>query len=257
MNFNLEYPNCEASRPYEIGDGICQELSGVKLYNNKECNFDGADCCPYDENDERRSDGICDGGMFLSKNCKYDGADCAEFKSIFIACPFDDLATLFSDDLSSAPRLGNDRCESAAYNIEQCGYENGDCVECNRLVNDYTLTGDGICHGGYHNTDSCNWDAGDCANFNRDYPRCHIDSSEFLVEKAVAVPVIGDGICNSALYNNAECGFEDGDCIFCNLLVDDPSKIGNGMCDGGNYMSETCGLDGGDCVGCDAPRFEM
>jgi hypothetical protein len=252
INYNLQYPSCDAVRPYEVGDGICQER-----YNTKECNFDGADCCPFPEEDPRLGDRMCDGGMYASKNCNSDNGDCDSVKAEYPSCDLDELAAKFNENLANAPRLGDSKCESSVYNTKECGYENGDCIECNSLVFNFTFTGDGVCHGGYHNTGTCNWDAGDCTYFNREYPRCHIVSADFLVERSPIVPIIGDGICNSALYNNAECGFEDGDCVLCNLLVEDSTKIGNGICDGGNYMSEACGYDGGDCLGCDAPRFEV
>jgi hypothetical protein len=252
INFNLQYPNCDAARPYEVGDGICQEI-----YNTKECNFDGADCCPFPEDDKRLNDKTCDGGMYATKNCKADNGACDSMKAEYPKCNFDELAATFSEILEGAPRLGDGICESAVYNTEECGYENGDCVECNNRVFDYTLTGDGVCHGGNHNTDICNMDAQDCDDFNRKYPRCYIEFKPADGVILPIVPIIGDGICNSALYNNAECGFEDGDCVLCNLLIEDPTKLGNGICDGANYMSEACGYDGGDCIGCDAPRFEV
>jgi hypothetical protein len=46
LNYNLAYPNCEAAAPKLIGNGICDQQ-----YNNRECGYDGADCCPYETND--------------------------------------------------------------------------------------------------------------------------------------------------------------------------------------------------------------
>jgi hypothetical protein len=128
VNFNLQYPNCDAIRPYEVGDGICQEIDGVKLYNTKECNFDGADCCPISEEDPRLGDRMCDGGMYSTENCGYDRGDCYDFRASFFDCDIDKISLLFVDDVTNAPRLGNSLCESSVYNTKECGYENGDCI---------------------------------------------------------------------------------------------------------------------------------
>ena len=42
VNYNLAYPNCDAVEPSKIGDGKCDPR-----YNTIECDYDGADCCPY------------------------------------------------------------------------------------------------------------------------------------------------------------------------------------------------------------------
>ena len=47
VNYNLEYPTCGAAAPWKIGDGICDQA-----YNTPQCNYDGADCCPFVSVDE-------------------------------------------------------------------------------------------------------------------------------------------------------------------------------------------------------------
>ena len=47
VNYNLAYPTCGSAAPWKIGDGICDQA-----YNTPECNYDGADCCPFVSVDE-------------------------------------------------------------------------------------------------------------------------------------------------------------------------------------------------------------
>ena len=47
VNYNLAYPTCGAAAPWKIGDGNCDQA-----YNTPECNYDGADCCPFVSVDE-------------------------------------------------------------------------------------------------------------------------------------------------------------------------------------------------------------
>ena len=49
-----------------------------------------------------------------------------------------------------------------AYNSELCGFDGGDCYECNQVVADTNLIGDGICDGGEYNSEQCYFDGGDC-----------------------------------------------------------------------------------------------
>lgn len=260
IDFNLEYPNCKATKPELVGDNTCNfEL------NNEECNFDGSDCCPFDygENgtDPRLGDGVCDGGKFYTQMCSFDEFDCQDFRSRVPGCDEEELADLV--DIDRIPRIGDGVCDGRVYNRKECLFEDGDCVECNEQVYNFRLTGDGICHGGNHNNRICNFDAGDCDDFNRRYPRCvsSTQNNPRITDTLQALPIIGDGICNSGIYNNVDCGFEDGDCLLCNQLLEeaglDRTKLGDGQCDGQNYMSETCGMDGGDCAECPHPRFEI
>lgn len=43
---------------------------------------------------------------------------------------------------------------------EECGFEYGDCKDCQ--VDDYSLLGNGHCDEGLYNTEACLWDGGDC-----------------------------------------------------------------------------------------------
>ncbi len=42
LNYNAQYPNCDADDPFKIGDGECDVE-----YNTEKCFFDGSDCCAY------------------------------------------------------------------------------------------------------------------------------------------------------------------------------------------------------------------
>jgi len=255
IEFNLEYPNCKATEPELVGNDQCNFD-----INTEECNFDGSDCCPYDYGvngtDPRLGDGVCDGGYFFTQMCSYDEFDCQDFRSRVqqvpgIKCDIEVLANLV--DGNHIPRLGDGTCDSKIYNRAECLFEDGDCIECNAQVHDFTRTGDGICQGGRHNSQLCNWDAGDCFEFNEKFPLCVNRTLDNIYSDSTMkyVPIIGDGICNSGLYNNEDCGYEDGDCLACNIILDekglDRIQLGNRECDGAYNFTE-CGFDGGDCL---------
>ena len=60
----------------------------------------------------------------------------------YMKCDFEKLGELF--DATFSPALQDGVCESSIYNIEECDYEFGDCIACNALVYNFTLTGDGV-----------------------------------------------------------------------------------------------------------------
>lgn len=169
----------------------------------------------------------------------------------------------------NVPTLGDTFCENTLYNNENCGWEFGDCLECNSLVTDITLTGDGYCHGGWHNSDFCNSDGNDCNAFNARYPRCTEYTNAILDERKplISVPVLGNGVCESFLYNNRDCGYENGDCLTFNILYPECADkikelldsgfprtslpiLGDGICNSGLYMLSECGFEDGECEQC-------
>lgn len=81
---------------------------------------------------------------------KYDNGECNNIRTnpLYSNCDFDDLGNLFDESFS--PTLGDGICESNIYNTEACGFEFGDCEECNNVVPDMGFIGDGVCHGGRH-----------------------------------------------------------------------------------------------------------
>lgn len=153
-------------------------------------------------------------------------------------------------------------------NIEECGYDGGDCCEC-------TCTDELICgENGY----SCIDPNSGCID-----PRA-VQFSNCTGD----IIYIGDGKCDSDL-NNANCGYDAGDCCECtctdgsyyscddnDFLCLDPTsgcvdsivteyascagdlaEFANGNCQDFNN-NEDCGYDGGDCCQCtcvDGPVF--
>lgn len=137
-------------------------------------------------------------------------------------------------------KLLNGVCDGGDYNTQECGYENGDCLDCS--VEYPYLIGNGKCNvGGDYNTRECGYDGGDCVISG--YPGCHVyDPSK-----------IEDGTCNGFQYNTELCGWGGGDRLefnneypVCDVLH--PSYIGNGICDGSRYNKTECEWDGGDCL---------
>jgi hypothetical protein len=139
-------------------------------------------------------------------------------------------------------------------NIEECGFDYGDCILFNAIrypdcdVSRPYKVGDGYC-----NTVECGFDGGDCIDnfqnqFNLDYPNCKVqDPTE---------------VCNGRCRghddcNNVSCGCDGGDCFYINMILnekytdckflDNPYLLGDGECNGGAYGTLECGWGGGDC----------
>eukprot|EP00979_Chaetoceros_neogracilis_P011466 scaffold2835_cov280-Chaetoceros_neogracile.AAC.8 len=136
--------------------------------------------------------------------------------------------------------IGDGYCYGGDYNVVECGFDGGDCVDFNNKYPNCNaalpyLIGNGYCNGDDENTAECGFDGGDC-DCNVPYPY-----------------LIGDGNCDGGDYNTFECGFDGGDCGDFNAknpncAVSLPSLIGDGNCDGGDYNTAACGFDGGDCT---------
>jgi hypothetical protein len=79
ITFNLAYPNCKINEPFKIGNGECDQE-----YNDKDCLYDGDDCCALEANDfseqDLHGDGFCNGGVFNTEVCGFDGGQC------FLSC---------------------------------------------------------------------------------------------------------------------------------------------------------------------------
>merc|ERR1712127_1032142 len=138
IEFNADYPLCDANDPPDIGDGRCH---GGEEYNNINCGYDGDDClrfmkdypnCQVEEPD-RVGDGVCDGGSYDTAECEWDGGDCD--------CHVDPVF------------LGDGNCDYwlPEYNTIECKWDGGDCLvdglpDCH--VNFPSSIGDGRCDGG-------------------------------------------------------------------------------------------------------------
>jgi hypothetical protein len=203
-DFNIEFPDCKALNAYEVGDGTCQDE-----HNIAECGYDGGDCCRKRLKDPTfLGDGNCNGGLYNTVDCAYDSGDCDLFRKNHPFCPDLDLQEdLYKDD-GSPIALGDGVCDFIPeYMTKECGYENGDCIDCQ--VPDPSRLGNGICDGGLYNTKECGFDVGDCDKCNSiidDYSR------------------VGDGVCDSGQYNTDECNWDGGDCFCMN-------EAANGECD--------------------------
>ena len=198
--FNSNYPDCEVSVPFLVGDGYCNG----RAYNVPECDFDGGDCVEFNifirknpdcEVKEKEESVIGDGtfcnGKYNTPECSWDNGDCDFFNSQYPGCPIEHLVWL------------EDGSCDGLYNTPECAYDKGDCEEFNEKYPDcYGVNledlGDGVCQ---HNSAGCNFDDGDCTLFNQIYPDCSADKPYR----------IGNGYCDDE-YNTQECKNDGGDC---------------------------------------------
>ncbi|GFH51784.1 hypothetical protein CTEN210_08260 [Chaetoceros tenuissimus] len=275
---------CSVDFPYLLGDGKCQGFP----YYSKSCGFDAGDCeifvnrfpgCkniletieePY--KGWTVHDKICTPTLYnLDDACNYDISHCKAFLEEYPNCPLRNEENMGN--------IGDGICDDF-YNIEECGFDYGDCKYKQQYPNcdAYDLLGNDQCDGAANNED-CAFDNGECTDFNDSYPNCQVpdpwrigngwcdswmegylsdecgndggDCNELLeVEETCEVRnrnKLGNGKCNGGLFNTEACNWDEGDCDSCNAIVEDISKIGDGVCDGTPYNSPECNNDGGDC----------
>ena len=158
--------------------------------------------------------------------------------------------------LLDCPNLIGDGYCNDETNIQDCGYDGGDCcgscinidrcTNCSCLGNitgngvPNALVGDGNCNN-ETNTVLCNYDGGDCCQ-----------NSE----------LVGNGFCND-ITNNQQCNYDGGDCCLSNVRTDYcthckchqletcatgflPSSVGDGYCND-ETNNIYCLYDGLDC----------
>ena len=246
-----KYPNCiqeDENNYLRIGDGRCDIFEDE--INNESCGWDDGDCTAgprYPEcvniYPDLLGDKECNkDGIYNTEKCGWDDGDC--FDSRYPNCDI--------PSYGNVTKLGDGVCEDYRFNVPECEYEGGDCVEFNEKYPDCPTRypdkiGNGYCDGSIYggNTEECGWDGGDCLELREKYPDC---TEDFIF--------LGDGSCTSSRgfgANTEECGFEDGDCLEFNekypdCLAEYPPWVGNGNCDGTAYNTEECGWDGGDCL---------
>ncbi|CAN0133726.1 unnamed protein product [Ectocarpus fasciculatus] len=111
------YPNCEANGGNEeVGDRWCDAVNNIE-----ECGYDDGDCCVCD----------CLAGSFASECGSGDGYECLNPAS---ACHYPDC--MASGGIIEY--IPDGWCDEEN-NIEACGYDGGDCCECDcvpGLIND-------------------------------------------------------------------------------------------------------------------------
>jgi len=169
--FRVAFPNCPLDEIANLmslenipvlGDGVCES----SLYNNEDCGYERGDCteCNNAVSDEwLTGDGVCHGGFHNSQICNFDAGDCAEFNEAYPRCQVDAQAKLINSTLFFVPIIGDGICNSGLYNNPDCGYEDGDCLLCNELIDDISKIGDGVCDGQNYMSNACGLDGGDCA----------------------------------------------------------------------------------------------
>jgi len=86
-DFNEEYKDCEASKPYLVGDGQCDAESDAFT---PDCDYDGGDCCDKrkllkDSSVEEVLEGVCN-PAFNSDFCLNDYGLCSESNNTDTEC---------------------------------------------------------------------------------------------------------------------------------------------------------------------------
>eukprot|EP00752_Nemacystus_decipiens_P008843 g7892.t1 len=121
-------------------------------------------------------------------------------------------------DIAFGSKIGDNYCDSI-FNKEECGYDGGDCCECDCLqALESSISTNYSCGVNSYN---CLDPSSSC--FEDLYPDC--------VERGGTLEWIGTGAC--AIENNiAECGYDGGDCCECDC-------VGN--------LENRCGVNGFDC----------
>eukprot|EP00904_Undaria_pinnatifida_P003008 jgi/Undpi1/12708/HiC_scaffold_6.g02376.m1 len=182
------------------GDGDCD------LINNTEaCGYDGGDCCEC----------TC---VTSSYTCGENGG---------YACLDPDAACVDDDDITTLPSseeaciegfLSDGDCD-LTNNIDECGYDGGDCCECTCVSTDEYTCGDDN-HGGFACVDpgaSCveddDFEAPMESQGSYSYSPCIEDN-------------ISDGDCDNT-NNVEECDYDGGDCCECDCVSTDEFTCGD------------------------------
>ena len=206
---------------------------------------------------------VCDFPAGVGPNnarCGWEGGDCTDLNQKFDKyplCPvsaniFDPFTGDWKKKYKYSSFIDNIICDFAkgvGPNIEECGWEGGDCLVFNQQYPNCTeskiyLIQNGQCDS-ETNIEECGFDGNDCLEENvqlkKEYPNCSVRSPSW----------IGDNTCDGFDYNTTECGWDGGDCLV--LQQEFPkckgrkSNIGTGICGGRRDNTKECGWDGGDC----------
>merc|ERR1712071_218088 len=87
-------------------------------------------------------------------------------KDKFPLCPVTATIDINGKNETFKDLIADGQCHGDGYNTEECGWDDGDCLEFNELypnckVNCPTCIGNGFCSTRF-NTSDCGWDGGDC-----------------------------------------------------------------------------------------------
>ncbi|CAM9750435.1 unnamed protein product [Ectocarpus fasciculatus] len=126
VNFTALYPNC-TWLAYYVNDSVPGDNYCNSYYNTAECGYDGGDCCECDCGTFGSSLDSSSSSTSSSSNytCGVNGYVCVDPDS---EC-FEDL---YPDCVEYGGRvewIGTGAC-SWGNNFEECGYDGGDCCEC-------------------------------------------------------------------------------------------------------------------------------
>ena len=138
----------ECQLPTYVGDGYCHDFT-----NNRECGFDGGDCCGSCVNKEYCSDCECRNGVDLgirnalvgdgfchdltnNAECNFDGGDCCGSCVNTKYCIHCNCSGEHTGDAKNNAFLGNGFCQDE-YNHADCNYDGFDCCANLYLFKEY------------------------------------------------------------------------------------------------------------------------
>jgi len=130
------------------------------------------------------SDGICD-AEYNIPHCGFDAGDCIHIYGN------ESLVDLYPDCIRELLlRYDTDGDENISWSTET------------------EKVGNGICDTSIFNIDQCGFEFGECVKFNEEFPLCNNNNYGYGVEVASK---LGDGVCDTP-FNNRECQYDRGDC---------------------------------------------
>ncbi|CAM9351668.1 unnamed protein product, partial [Laminaria digitata] len=183
-------------------DGDCDEVN-----NNEECGYDGGDCCEC--TCVSTVDFTCGLDIFGGFACIDPNAPCVDDDDFFGFDDDEEMSASYSFlSFLCIQQLNGDGACDPDQNMEECGYDGGDCCEC-------TCDSDEL---------PCGSNGGfDCIDPRAD---CSMDdgllSSNAVASTTTSYPVcatrnFSDAYCDER-NNNEECGYDGGDCCECTCV---------------------------------------
>ncbi len=190
--------NTDCRHSEAVGNGRCNDFA-----NNKECGYDGGDCCSEESNYDYCFECACilaDAGDSL--------AFLQEFIDIYSRCPYSYLEA-----------IGDGFCQPEL-NIKDCDFDGGDCIKPIKQAScPFVNIPNQRCDDKL-NIFECNYDNGECCGHADltycDECLCKDPSNEQKrdIRKCKYIVLKGDGKCDDA-NNIPECDYDGGDCCGC------------------------------------------